>query len=247
MAGHSQFKNIMYRKGAQDAKRSKLFTKLAKEITVSVKTGGSDITSNPRLRAAIAEARKNSMPKDNVDRAVKRALGGDAADNYEEVRYEGMGPGNVSIIVEALTDNRNRTASNVRAAFNKLGGSMTPVTFNFERVGFLAFKLEVGSADDIFEAAIEAGAADVETDEEVHNIYCSPEDFNEVRAALEAKLGEPDSARLDWRPLNKAEVTDEDTAKTLFKLLDTLEDDDDVQRVTSNFDISEEIMERLSA
>ncbi|SIS39324.1 YebC/PmpR family DNA-binding transcriptional regulator [Insolitispirillum peregrinum] len=246
MAGHSQFKNIMYRKGAQDAKRSKLFTKLAKEITVSVKTGGSDMTSNPRLRAAIAEARKNSMPKDNVDRAIKRALGGDSADNYEEVRYEGMGPGNVSIIVEALTDNRNRTASNVRAAFNKLGGSMTPVTFNYERVGYLAFKAEVGSPDDIFEAAIEAGAADVESDDEAHNIYCSPEDFNDVRAALESKLGEPDTARLDWRPLNRAEV-DEEAAKTLFKLLDTLEDDDDVQRVTANFDIPDEIMERLSS
>ncbi|GAB3437731.1 YebC/PmpR family DNA-binding transcriptional regulator [Insolitispirillum peregrinum] len=246
MAGHSQFKNIMYRKGAQDAKRSKLFTKLAKEITVSVKTGGSDMTSNPRLRAAIAEARKNSMPKDNVDRAIKRALGGDSADNYEEVRYEGMGPGNVSIIVEALTDNRNRTASNVRAAFNKLGGSMTPVTFNYERVGYLAFKADVGSPDDIFEAAIEAGAADVESDDEAHNIYCSPEDFNDVRAALESKLGEPDTARLDWRPLNRAEV-DEEAAKTLFKLLDTLEDDDDVQRVTANFDIQDEIMERLSS
>jgi len=246
MAGHSQFKNIMYRKGAQDAKRSKLFTKLAKEITVSVKTGGSDMTSNPRLRAAIAEARKNSMPKDNVDRAIKRALGGDSADNYEEVRYEGMGPGNVSIIVEALTDNRNRTASNVRAAFNKLGGSMTPVTFNYERVGYLAFKADVGSPDDIFEAAIEAGAADVESDDEAHNIYCSPEDFNDVRAALESKLGEPDTARLDWRPLNRAEV-DEEAAKTLFKLLDTLEDDDDVQRVTANFDIPDEIMERLSS
>mgnify|MGYP001806041628 CR=1 FL=1 len=246
MAGHSQFKNIMYRKGAQDAKRSKLFTKLAKEITVSVKTGGSDMTSNPRLRAAIAEARKNSMPKDNVDRAIKRALGGDSADNYEEVRYEGMGPGNVSIIVEALTDNRNRTASNVRAAFNKLGGSMTPVTFNYERVGYLAFKADVGSPDDIFEAAIEAGAADVESDDEAHNIYCSPEDFNDVRAALESKLGEPDTARLDWRPLNRAEV-DEESAKTLFKLLDTLEDDDDVQRVTANFDIPDEIMERLSS
>lgn len=246
MAGHSQFKNIMYRKGAQDAKRSKLFTKLAKEITVSVKTGGADATSNPRLRAAISEARKNSMPKDNVDRAIKRALGGDSADDYVEVRYEGMGPGNVSIIVEALTDNRNRTASNVRAAFNKLGGSMTPVAFNFERVGFLAFKAEVGSADDIFEAAIEAGAADVESDEEAHNIYCAPDDFNDVRAALETKLGEPETARLDWRPLNKAEV-DEEAAKTLFKLLDTLEDDDDVQRVTANFDISEDVMERLSA
>jgi YebC/PmpR family DNA-binding regulatory protein len=246
MAGHSQFKNIMYRKGAQDAKRSKLFTKLAKEITVSVKVGGSDATSNPRLRAAIAEARKNSMPKDNVDRAVKRALGGDNAADYEEVRYEGMGPGNVSIIVEALTDNRNRTASNVRAAFNKLGGSLTPVTFNFERVGYLSFKAEVGDAEAILEAAIDAGASDVESSDESHDVFCEVDDFNEVRAALEAALGEPDSARLDWRPLNRVDV-DEEQGRTLFKLLDTLEDDDDVQRVIANFDISDEVMERLSA
>jgi YebC/PmpR family DNA-binding regulatory protein len=246
MAGHSQFKNIMYRKGAQDAKRSKLFTKLAKEITVSVKVGGSDATSNPRLRAAIAEARKNSMPKDNVDRAIKRALGGDNAADYEEVRYEGMGPGNVSIIVEALTDNRNRTASNVRAAFNKLGGSLTPVTFNFERVGYLSFKAEVGDAEAILEAAIDAGASDVESSDESHDVFCEVDDFNDVRAALEAALGEPDSARLDWRPLNRVDV-DEEQGRTLFKLLDTLEDDDDVQRVIANFDISDEVMERLSA
>jgi YebC/PmpR family DNA-binding regulatory protein len=246
MAGHSQFKNIMYRKGAQDAKRSKLFTKLAKEITVSVKTGGSDMTSNPRLRAAIAEARKNSMPKDNVDRAIKRALGGDASADYEEVRYEGMGPGNVSIIVEALTDNRNRTASNVRAAFGKLGGALTPVTFNYERVGFLSFKADVGDAEAIFEAAIEAGAADVESSEESHDIFCEVEDFNDVRAALESTLGEPESARLDWRPLNRVDV-DEETGRTLFKLLDVLEDDDDVQRVIANFEVSDEVMERLSA
>lgn len=235
----------MYRKGAQDAKRSKLFTKLAKEITVSVKVGGPDASSNPRLRAAIAEARKNSMPKDNVDRAVKRALGSDSASDYEEVRYEGMGPGNVSIIVEALTDNRNRSASNVRAAFNKLGGSLTPVTFNFERVGYLSFKAEVGTPDAVLEAAIEAGASDVESSEESHDIYCEVDDFNDVRAALEEALGEPDSARLDWRPLNRVEV-DEDAGRTLLKLLDTLEDDDDVQRVIANFEMSDEVMERLS-
>lgn len=236
----------MYRKGAQDAKRSKLFTKLAKEITVSVKVGGSDASSNPRLRAAIAEARKNSMPKDNVDRAIKRALGGDNAADYEEVRYEGMGPGNVSIIVEALTDNRNRTASNVRAAFNKLGGSLTPVTFNFERVGYLSFKADVGDAETILEAAIDAGASDVESSDESHDVFCEVDDFNDVRAALEAALGEPDSARLDWRPLNRVDV-DEEQGRTLFKLLDTLEDDDDVQRVIANFEISDEVMERLSA
>lgn len=245
MAGHSQFKNIMHRKGAQDAKRAKIFTKLAKEITVSVKTGGADMTSNPRLRAAIAEARKNSMPKDNIDRAMKRALGGDASADYEEVRYEGMGPGNVAIIVEALTDNRNRTASNVRAAFNKLGGSMTPVTFAFDRVGYLSYKLEVGDADQVLEAAIEAGASDAETHEEGHDIYCSVDDFNDVRAALEASLGEPDAARLDWRPQNLVSV-DEEAAKTLMKLIDTLEDDDDVQRVSANYEIPEDVLAKLA-
>lgn len=246
MAGHSQFKNIMYRKGAQDAKRAKLFTKLAKEITVAVKVGGEDASANPRLRAAIAEAKKNSVPKDNIERAVKKGLGNEAGDDYEEVRYEGMGPGNVAVIVEALTDNRNRTASSVRAAFNKAGGSLTPVAFNFERVGYMQFKAEVGSADDVLEAAIEAGAQDVESGEDSHEVYCEPDDFNEVRAALEGKLGEPDVARLDWRPLNKTDLN-EDQARSLFKFLDVLDDDDDVQRVTAAFEVSEEVMQKLSA
>lgn len=244
MAGHSQFKNIMHRKGAQDAKRAKLFTKLAKEITVAAKTGGPDPASNPRLRAAIAEARKNSVPKDNVDRALKRAAGNDASADYEEIRYEGMGPGNVAVIVEALTDNRNRTASNVRAAFNKHGGSLTPVQFNFERVGYMQFKADAGSADAVFEAAIEAGASDVESGDEGHEVYCAPDDFNEVRATLEATLGEPEAARLDWRPLNTVSL-DLEQAQSLFKFLDVLDDDDDVQRVAANYDIAPEILERL--
>lgn len=245
MAGHSQFKNIMHRKGAQDAKRAKIFTKIGKEIMVAVKTSGADPGSNPRLRAAIVEARKNSMPRDNVERAIKRATGADAGGDFEEVRYEGMGPGNVAIIVETLTDNRNRTASNVRSAFGKLGGSMTPVAFNFERVGLISYKLAVGSTDAVFEAALEAGANDVESGDETHDIYTNPDDFIAVRDALEATLGEAETARLDWRPLNKAAVDDEDTAKTLFKLLDALDDDDDVQRIAANYDIADALLERL--
>ncbi|MFA7431696.1 MAG: YebC/PmpR family DNA-binding transcriptional regulator [Rhodospirillaceae bacterium] len=244
MAGHSKFKNIMHRKGAQDARRAKLFTKLAKEITVAAKTGGPDPASNPRLRLAIVEARKNSVPKDNVDRALARAVGNDAADDYEEIRYEGMGPGNVAVIVEALTDNRNRTASNVRAAFSKNGGSLTPVTFNFDRVGYIQFKPDIGSAEAVLEAAIEAGADDVESSDEGHDVYCAPDDFNDVRAALEAKLGEPEAARLDWRPLNVVSL-DLEQAQALFKFLDVLDDDDDVQRVSANYDIAPEILERL--
>lgn len=245
MAGHSQFKNIMHRKGAQDAKRAKIFTKLGKEITVAVKTGGADPGSNPRLRAAIVDARKNSMPRDNVDRAIKRGTGADAGGDYEEVRYEGMGPGNVAVIVETLTDNRNRTASSIRTAFNKMGGSLTPVAFNFDRVGLISYKLDVGTTDAVFEAAIEAGASDVESNDETHDIFTSLDDFNTVRAALEATLGEPETARLDWRPLNRVAVEDEDAAKTLYKLIDTLEDDDDVQRVYGNYDIPDDILERL--
>lgn len=244
MAGHSQFKNIMYRKGAQDKKRAKLFTKLAKEITVAAKVGGPDPESNPRLRSAMQEARKNSMPKDNIERALKRATGNDASDDYEEVRYEGMGPANVAVIVEALTDNRNRTASEVRAAFNKHGGSMTPVQFNFERVGYINYKADVGSAEDVLEAAIDAGAQDVESSDAGHDIYCEPDDFNDVRANLERALGEPESARLDWRPLNTVSL-DEDQAKSLFKFLDVLDDNDDVQRVAANYEVSDDIMQRL--
>ncbi len=245
MAGHSQFKNIMHRKGAQDAKRAKVFTKLGKEIMVAVKTSGPDPASNPRLRAAIIEARKNSMPRDNVERAIKRATGADAGGDFEEIRYEGMGPGNVALIVETLTDNRNRTASNVRTAFGKMGGAMTPVAFNFERVGLVSYKLAVASSDAIMEAAIEAGANDVETGEETHDIYTAPDDFISVRMALESHFGEPETARLDWRPSIKAAIDDEDTARNLFKLIDALEDDDDVQRIAANYDIADALLDRL--
>jgi len=246
MAGHSKFKNIMYRKGAQDAKRARLFTKLAKEITVAAKSGGAEAESNPRLRAAIMDARKNSMPKDNIDRALKKATEAGAGDDYEEVRYEGMGPGNVAIIVEALTDNRNRTAAEVRAAFNKAGGSMTPVQFNFERVGLIGFPAAAGDHDTVLEAAIEAGAQDVVSSEDGHEVYCEPDDLNAVRAALEERLGEPETARLDWKPLNTVAV-DEEQARSLFKFLDVLDDNEDVQRVAANYEMTDAVMESLSA
>ncbi|WP_043644086.1 YebC/PmpR family DNA-binding transcriptional regulator [Caenispirillum salinarum] len=245
MAGHSQFKNIMYRKGAQDAKRAKMFTKLAKEITVAAKQGLPEPDKNPRLRAAIAAARAQSMPKDNIERAMKRALpGGDSAD-YEEVRYEGMGPGNVSVIVEALTDNRNRTAAEVRSAFTKAGGGLSTVTFNFERVGLIQYPADKADAETMLEHAIMAGAQDVESDETSHTIYCQPDDLQAVRDALEDELGEPEAARLDWKPLTVVDITDEDQAKSLFKFLDVLEDNDDVQRVAANFNVSEDIMEKV--
>lgn len=246
MAGHSQFKNIMYRKGAQDAKRAKMFTKLAKEITVAAKQGLPDPDKNPRLRAAIAAARSQSMPKDNIERAIKRALpGGDSAD-YEEVRYEGMGPGNVSFIVEALTDNRNRTAAEVRSAFTKAGGALSTVAFNFERVGLIQYPAGKADAETMLEHAIMAGAQDVESDENAHTIYCQPDDLQAVRDALEDELGEPEAARLDWKPLTLVDITDEGQAKSLFKFLDVLEDNDDVQRVAANFNVPEEIMEKVS-
>ena len=248
MAGHSKFKNIMYRKGAQDAKRSKLFSKLAKEITVAAKMGGEDPSANPRLRTAIAAARAQSMPKDNIERAVKRASSGDE-DNYEEMQYEGFGPGGVSIIVESLTDNRNRTASEVRSAFSKNGGNLGEtgsVSYLFDRVGMVKYPAGAGSADDVFEAALEAGADNCESSEDGHEIICAAEELATVRDALEAALGEAEQARLIWKPQNTVEV-DEGAAQTLFKLLETLDDDDDVQNVYANFEVSDDVMERLSA
>jgi YebC/PmpR family DNA-binding regulatory protein len=249
MAGHSQFKNIMYRKGAQDKKRAKVFTRLTREIQVAAKTGGEDPASNPALRTAIAAARKENMPKDNIDRAIKKGSGGGDDSNWEEVRYEGYGPGGVAMIVDALTDNRNRTASEVRAAFSKFGGNLgetNSVSFMFNRVGQIIYPAEVGSADDVLEAAIEAGAENAESTGAEHEITCPVEDFNTVREALEATLGEPQSAGLTWKPLNTVAV-DEDQAGTLIKLFDTLEDNDDVQQVSANFDIAEDIMAKLSA
>lgn len=247
MAGHSQFKNIMYRKGAQDAKRSKLFSKLGREITVAAKTGGDDPNANPRLRAAIAAARVQSMPKDNIERALKRAAGNDG-ENYEEVRYEGFGPGGTALIIEALTDNRNRTASDVRATLSKNGGNLGEsgsVNYMFDRVGEIVYGADVGSADDMFEAALEAGADNVESDEEGHYIYTQATDLAEVAKALEVNLGEPKSAKLTWKAQTLVGV-DEDTARTLMKLLDALDDNDDVQNVYGNYDVPDDVMERLN-
>ena len=249
MAGHSQFKNIMYRKGAQDKKRDKIFTRLTREIQIAAKLGGDDPAANPALRSAIAAGRKENMPKDNIERAIKKGSGGDDDTNYEEVRYEGYGPGGVAMIVDALTDNRNRTASEVRAAFSKFGGNLgetNSVSFMFNRVGQIIYPVEAGSADEVLEAAIEAGAENAESGETEHEITCPVEDFNTVREGLEERLGEPQSAGLTWKPTNTVAV-DGDQASTLLKLFDTLDDNDDVQQVSANFDISDEIMTKLSA
>ena len=248
MAGHSQFKNIMHRKGKQDSVRSKMFSKLAREITVAAKTGMPDPNMNPRLRLAIQNAKAQSMPKDNIERAIKKAAGNDG-ENYDEVRYEGYGPGGVAVIVEALTDNRNRTASNVRSIFTKAGGALGEtgsVSFSFDRVGEITYKFAVGNADKVMEAAIEAGAEDVETDEEGHTIYCGFEDIGEVSKALEATLGEAETVKAVWKPQNSIPV-DEEKAESLMKLIGNLEDDDDVQNVYSNFEVSDEVMAKLSA
>ena len=249
MAGHSQFKNIMFRKNKQDAQRSKLFSKLSREITVSAKLGLPDPAHNPRLRVAILAAKAQSMSKDVIDRAIKKSLGGDA-ENYEEVRYEGYGPGGIAIIVEALTDNRNRTASDVRAAFSKYGGAMGEngsVSFMFSRVGSIVYPGSIGDADAMLEAAIEVGAEESISSSEGHEFLCRVEDFAAVRDALEAKLGPPQSAKIIWRPGNIVPVHDDEAGETLTKLLDVLEDHDDVQNVYANYELSDSLMEKLSA
>ncbi|MGQ3675038.1 YebC/PmpR family DNA-binding transcriptional regulator [Xanthobacter sp. TB0139] len=247
MAGHSQFKNIMHRKGRQDAMRSKLFSKLAREITVSAKLGMPDPNMNPRLRAAILAARAENMPKDNIERAIKKAAGGDG-DNYDEIRYEGYGPGGVAVIVEALTDNRNRTASEVRSYFTKSGGNLAEtgaVSFMFDRVGAIEFEAGKADGDAMMEAAIEAGAEDVSSDEDGHEVICAAENLAEVQRALEARFGEPRKAGLIWRPQNTVAVDDE-TAEKLLRLVENLEDNDDVQNVTGNFELSDTMMAKLS-
>jgi YebC/PmpR family DNA-binding regulatory protein len=249
MAGHSQFKNIMFRKNKQDAQRSKLFSKLSREITVSAKQGMPDPAHNPRLRVAILAAKAQSMSKDVIDRAIKKSQGGDA-ENYEEVRYEGYGPGGVAIIVEALTDNRNRTASDVRAAFSKYGGAMGEngsVSFMFSRVGCIVYPGSIGDADAMLEAAIEVGADESISSSEGHEFLCRVEDFSAVRDALEAKLGPPQSAKIIWRPGNIVPVNDDDAGETLTKLLDVLDDHDDVQNVYANYELSDSLIEKLSA
>jgi YebC/PmpR family DNA-binding regulatory protein len=246
MAGHSQFKNIMHRKGAQDAKRAKKFAKITREIIVSAKAGLPDPNFNPRLRAALAAARGANMPKDNIDRAIKKALGGEDMSNFEEVRYEGYGPAGTAVIVECLTDNRNRTASEVRSYFTKHGGNMGEtgsVGFMFERIGYITFSTS-HDFDKTFESAVEAGADNVETVEDAHEVTCSMDSFAAVRDGLIEKMGDPLEAKVIWRPINTNPL-DEDAAKTLMKLIDVLEDNDDVQNVYTNADISDEIAEKL--
>ncbi|MEM9960536.1 MAG: YebC/PmpR family DNA-binding transcriptional regulator [Pseudomonadota bacterium] len=248
MAGHSKWANIQHRKGRQDAARSKLFSKLAKEITVAAKMGDPDPDKNPRLRLAVKEAKSNSVPKDVIDRAIKKSQGGDA-ENYDEIRYEGYGPGGVAMIVEALTDNRNRTASNVRSTFSKNGGNLAEtgaVSFMFDRKGQILYPPGAADADTVMEAAIEAGAEDVESAEDGHVIWCEATDLSDVSTAMEAALGEAESTKLVWKPQTLTEVG-EDAGATLMKLIAALEDDDDVQSVTANFDMSDEVMAKLAS
>ena len=246
MAGHSKFKNIQHRKGAQDKKRSAQFSKLSREITVAAKMGMPDPDMNPRLRLAVNTAKAQSMPKDNIQRAIDKAAGGDA-ESYDEMRYEGYGPGGVAIIVEALTDNRNRTATNVRTAFSKNGGNLGAsgaVSHGFDRMGLITYPISAGDADSVFEAALEAGAEDVESSEDEHSIWTAMDSLHEVAKALEATLGEAESAKLAWKPQVLVEV-DEANAATLLKMIDALEDDDDVQTVWGNYDVSDEVMAKL--
>src|SRR5207253_6475794 len=246
MAGHSQFKNIMHKKGRADAAKSKLFGKLAREITVSAKHGLPDPAMNPRLRAAVIAARAESMPKDNIDRAIKKALGGDA-ESYEEIRYEGYGPGGVAVIVEVLTDNRNRAAGEVRSTFTKNGGNLAEtgaVSFMFDHVGVVEFDAKVASADAMLEAAIEAGAEDVVSSENGHEVYTTNDSLRDVAKALEAKFGEPRKAALTWKPQNTVPVDDEQGEKVL-KLIDQLNEHDDVQNVYANFEISDALVAKM--
>ena len=248
MAGHSQFKNIMHRKGAQDAKRAKVFTKIIRELTVAAR-GNADPASNPRLRAAITAAREQNMPKDTMERAIKRGAGGEDTTNYEEIRYEGYGPGGVAIIVEALTDNRNRTAGEVRMAFGKHGGVLgetNSVSFMFERLGSFSYPVKTASADRMFEVALEGGARDVESSAESHEVTCAPEDFAAVGEALEKAFGAPAQAALVWRPQTTVPV-EEGAAESVLKLINVLDDNDDVRSVFANFEVSDDVMRRLSA
>ena len=246
MAGHSKFKNIMHRKGAQDKKRSALFSKLSREITVAAKMGMPDPANNPRLRAAVVAARVEGMPKDNIQRAIDKSQGGDIA-NYEEVRYEGFGPGGVSLIIESLTDNRNRTATNVRTAMAKNGGNLGAsgsVSHGFERLGLISYPVSAGSADAVFEAALEAGADDVQSSEDGHEIWCSIENLHDVARALEPVLGDSGQAKLAWKPGTMVTVGADDAAQ-LMKLIDVLDDDDDVQTVWGNYDVPDDVMAGL--
>lgn len=246
MAGHSKWANIQHRKGRQDAARSKVFSKLAKEITVAAKMGDPDIDKNPRLRMAVKEAKKLSVPKDVIERAIKKSEAGDG-DNYDEIRYEGYGPGGIAVIVEAMTDNRNRTASTVRSVFAKSGGNLGEtgsVAFMFDRKGLVVYPVSAGDAEAIMDAAIEAGADDVESSEGGHDIYCDSTDLHEVSNVLETALGESESTKLVWKPQTTTDL-DLVGAEKILRLIETLEDDDDVQSVTANFEISDEVMAQL--
>ncbi|MSO77677.1 MAG: YebC/PmpR family DNA-binding transcriptional regulator [Alphaproteobacteria bacterium] len=248
MAGHSQFKNIMHRKGAQDARRARLFTRLGREILVAAKSGLADPGANPRLKAAIQAARVANMPRDNIERIIKRAGGGGDDAAFEEVRYEGYGPGGVAIMVEALTDNRNRTAAEIRSSFTKHGGALgetNSVAFGFERIGGIQYPAAAAGADAMFEAALDAGAKDAESSADGHAIVTAPDDLRRVADALEARFGAPEAARLAWRPRTTVAV-DGDAAASLFKLLGALDDNDDVQAVSANYDVAEDVMARLA-
>jgi YebC/PmpR family DNA-binding regulatory protein len=248
MAGHSQFKNIMHRKGRQDAVRARLFTRLQREVLVAARSGLPDPALNPRLRSAIQAAKAANVPKDVIERAIKRAQGGEA-ESLDEVRYEGYGPGGVAVIVEALTDNRNRTASSVRSTFAKFGGSLgetNSVSFQFNRVGSIRYPADAADDDAMLEAAIEAGADDVESGEDGHEVVCAPDQLDAVREALEARLGPPEVARLGWRPQVNVPVS-ADHAETLFRLLEVLDESDDVQNVVANFEVDDAVLQRLSA
>ncbi len=248
MAGHSKFKNIMHRKSAQDAKRSKLFTRLIRELTVAARSGLPDPDQNPRLRSAVAAAKAANMGGETIDRAIRRGSGAEDGEQYDEIRYEGYGPGGVAIIAEALTDNRNRTAAGIRAAFAKHGGNLgetNSVSFMFERVGAVRYPFETASSDEVFEAALEAGADDLESSEDGHEVLCAPESFNDVREALEARFGTPEAAELAWRPSSTVDV-DETGAEKLFRLLEALEENDDVQSVAANFSVADDVMARLT-
>lgn len=246
MAGHSQFKNIMHRKGAQDKKRAKVFTKIIRELTAAAKMGG-DPSANPRLRAAITSARTANMPKDTMDRAISRGAGGEDDSIYEEIRYEGYGPGGVAVIVEALTDNRNRTASDVRSTFTKYGGNLgetNSVSFMFDRIGLIEYPSSIANAEQMFEAALEAGANDVDSNDQAHEIVTDPNALSDVRDALTAKFGDPQTAKLSWLPKTTSPL-EKEQAVTMMKMIDVLEDNDDVQTVTTNMELSDELWEEL--
>src|SRR5579872_494680 len=248
MAGHSQFKNIMHKKGRADKARSKLFSKLAREITVAAKMGMPDPAFNPRLRGAILAARAENMPKDNIDRAIKKSQGGES-ESYDEMRYEGYGPGGVAVIVEALTDNRNRTAGEVRAIFTKNGGHLAEtgaVSFMFSHVGAVEYDAKVASADAMLEAAIEAGAEDVTSNDDGHQVFTAPETLREVAKALEAKFGEPRKATLTWRPQNTVAL-DDASGEKMLSLIESLDDNDDMQNVYANFEVSDALVQKMSA